>query len=171
MAARVVFLVGSSRGDGNTWGLLNKLDTTSQSKVIDISALDISYFDYEQRNANDDFIAVIEEVLKYDCIGFVSPVYWYTVSAQMKTFIDRFSDLLVSRKDLGRALAGKRTFLIATGGTDETLPQGMEDTVKLTSQYMGMKFQGSFYVKVPKVRIFDDDTLHSANSFIERALR
>ncbi|MCI5065774.1 NAD(P)H-dependent oxidoreductase [bacterium] len=105
---QLIFLIASSRRSGDTWSLLEQMNAVYQFPVIDISVLDISYFDYEHRNIDDDFITTIETILQYQIIGFVSPVYWYTVSAQMKTFIDRMSDLLSERKDLGRALAGKK---------------------------------------------------------------
>ena len=167
MDKRIVYLVASSRLDGNTWALLEHMNSLHQFKAIDLGARHISYFDYSHKNIDDEFIGTVEELLEFDTIGFVSPVYWYTVSAQMKTFIDRISDLLSERKDLGRALAGKNTFLIATGGTDDSLPQGMEDTIKLTSQYMDMKFLGSFYAKATGTREFLDGSLEDANKFLD----
>ena len=161
-------LVASSRGDGNTWSFLEKIKATDKCEILNLSELQISYFDYEQKNTGDDFLATIEEICAYRTIGFVSPVYWYTVSAQMKTFIDRLSDLLVSRKDLGRELAGKQTFLLATGATDDSLPQGMEDCIKLTSEYMDMQFLGSFYLKVRGERLFDEEQLSRASDFLQR---
>lgn len=161
-----VFLIGSSRSDGNTWHFLEHINTEFNYRVIDVSARSISYFDYEYQNIDDDFIPTIGELLAYSTIGFVSPVYWYTVSAQLKTFIDRFSDLLVKRKDLGRALAGKQTFLLATGGTDDVLPQGMEDCIKLTSEYMDMTFAGSFYAKACGEKRFATDDLERGIGFV-----
>ena len=141
-----------------------------QFKVVDISELNLSYFDYDHGNIDDDFIPTIEKILEYRTIGFVSPVYWHTISAQMKTFIDRISDLLSKRKDLGRALARKRTFLLASGSTDDELPQGMEDTIKLTSDYMDMEYLGSFYAKVVGEREYDQDTLERAESFLNKLI-
>lgn len=62
----------------------------------------------------------------------------------MKIFFDRFSDLITIRKDLGRSLKGKSTFLLATG-TDNEVPVGCEVPVERTSQYLDMEFRGSFY--------------------------
>lgn len=166
MKNKTIMLIGSSRRDGNTWSLIEHINSLYEFDTIDLTALNITYYDYQHANIGDDFIRTIEKVLRYDTIGFVSPVYWYTVSAQMKTFIDRISDLLSERKDLGRALAGKNTFLIATGATDEALPQGMEDVIKLTSKYIDMNFQGSFYAKVLRDGQFSDGTLKAALNFI-----
>lgn len=167
MENNILFLVGSSRRNGNTWRLLQHINSSQQYDTVDLTLLNISYYDYGQANLGDDFIPTIEKILQYDTIGFVSPVYWYTVSAQMKTFIDRISDLLTSRKDLGGALAGKSTFLLATGSTNEQLPQGMEDTIRLTSEYMAMSFRGSFYAKVSGEAQFSNKILDAATEFVK----
>lgn len=167
MSSSVVFIIGTSRKEGNTWQLLNHVNRAHQARVIDLSELNISYYDYDHKNIDDDFIGVVEEIQQYKTIGFVSPVYWYSVSAQMKAFIDRFSDLLTKRKDLGRALAGKNTFLLATGGTDEDLPKGMEDTIRLTSNYMDMEFLGSSYVLVKEDFEFSDTDLQNTQKFVD----
>ncbi len=148
--------------------LLDHLNVGFEFPLIDLSEKNISYFDYEARNADDDFLPVIEQVLEFEKIGFVSPLYWYTVSAQMKTFIDRLSDLLFFRKDLGRALAGKKTFLIASGNTDEVLPTSMSDVIRLSSQYMDMKYLGDFYSKAMKDGVFKEKSLSEGQQFLSR---
>ncbi len=171
MRNQLVFIVGTSRSDGNTWHLLNYINKDLGAKLIDLTELNISYFDYQQRNIDDDYIATIEEILKYDTIAFVSPMYWYTVSAQMKTFIDRFSDLLGSRKDLGRKLRGKKTFLVATGNTEERVNAGMEEPIKLTSEYLGMNYQGAFYTRVKNDLQIEPHILEQASNFVRSILQ
>ncbi len=42
---------------------------------------------------NDDMTVLIEKVLASDVIVFATPVYFYTMSAQMKVFIDRLTPI------------------------------------------------------------------------------
>lgn len=170
MTKRLAFVIGTSRSDGNTWHLLNHVKKGLNAKVIDLSLLNISYFDYQHRNINDDFVKTIEELLEIQTVGFVSPMYWYTVSAQMKTFIDRLSDLLGPRKDLGRKLRGKHTFLLATGNTEERLTVGMEEPIKLTSGYLGMHYQGAFYARFTEDLKIAPESLSDASSFVNRVV-
>lgn len=46
---------------------------------------------------------------------------------------------------MGRALAGKRVFLISTG-TDPELPKGFEVPFKRTSEYFSMEYMSALYV-------------------------
>jgi len=76
-----------------------------------------------------------------------TPVYWYTMSAQMKVFIDRLTDLITLRKDLGRMLHGKSLAVIASG-SDACLPEGFEFPFRLTCEYLRMKYIEAHYVQM-----------------------
>ena len=84
----------------------------------------------------------MEKILTYDAIILATPVYWYTMSAQMKIFIDRLSDCLRARKDIGKNLAGKHIFVLASYGT--SLPEYFDAPFRQTCQYMKMQYGGSF---------------------------
>jgi len=105
-----VVLFSSSRRNGNTGKLLDSVVGGGSVDIINLSALDISEYDYDHKNINDDFLPLIKKVLTYDKIIFASPVYWYSVTPTMKTFLDRISDLLdlPDLLDLGRQLRGKK---------------------------------------------------------------
>lgn len=167
MKSSTIFLIGTSRGDGNTWRVLNYANQNLNAPIINLAEKAISYFDYEHKNSTDDFLPTIEEILRYDTIGFVTPIYWYTVSAQMKTFLDRISDLLDFRKDLGRSLRGKNTFLLSTGYGEESLAIGASETIRLTSNYLGMNYKGSYYARVTKDLDVEPLELAHAKDFVE----
>jgi multimeric flavodoxin WrbA len=69
------------------------------------------------------------------------------MSGVLKTFFDRFSDLISTSIPVGRSLKGKATYLFCTG-SDDVLPQGFEIPLKKTSDYFEMNFKGSFYVRM-----------------------
>ena len=171
MSTSLAFLIGTSRNDGNTWKLLNQINAQFQAPIVDLGALNISFFDYQSRNLNDDFIPTIESLTSYSTIGFVSPMYWYSVSAQMKVFIDRLSDLLGPRKDLGRMLRDKRTFLLANGSSEPQITAGMEEVIGRTSEYLGMRYQGSFYARLEEGLAIDAETVRAATEFVDRVAR
>src|SRR3954462_13034926 len=105
-----VALFASSRRHGNTGQLMDRVAAELSIQVIDLSSKQISGFDYEHRNRDDDFEALIDEVLQFEQLIFASPVYWYAVCPPMKIFLDRLSDLLEVPELLakGRKLPGKR---------------------------------------------------------------
>jgi multimeric flavodoxin WrbA len=122
----------------------------------DLGALSIGYYSYDQRSS-DDFLPLIDRLLPYEIWVLATPLYWYTMSAQAKTFIDRLSDLLEADKSIGRQLRGKSLAVISSG-TDAQLPLHFDEPFRLTANYLGMKFLGTHYEQ------FDDRRMISANA-------
>ncbi len=139
-----VVIMGSSRSQGETRRAIdiafaNKLD------CFDLRTHTIAPYDYDYANKNDDFLGIIDQLLPRRAIIFATPVYWYAMSAQLKTFFDRFSDLVRVEKPKGRALAGKDIWLLTTC-TDATLPQGFEVPFHNTAKYLDMNYRGAAYL-------------------------
>ncbi|GLS91469.1 hypothetical protein GCM10007916_25380 [Psychromonas marina] len=80
-------------------------------------------------------------------IVFASPVYWYSMSGQLKVFFDRLSDLLTIEKELGRKLKGKQCSIIATG-FDKELPTCFVTPFEMTATYLHLEFKGFTYLSV-----------------------
>ena len=134
---------GSSRPHGHTYQVVQHLARMLPAQVVDLASLDISYYDYAHANAGDDFLSIAKAMTEADTIILTTPVYWYTMSAQMKTFLDRWSDLLTIRKDLGRALKGKSLALVSCGSSPEEVP-GFDMPFRETAGYMEMQYLGHF---------------------------
>ncbi len=139
-----VIIFGSSRSFGNTRKVIDEILGHSSIQLFDLNNFDISLFDYEHLNRNDDFIPLIEKLIAYDTWIIATPVYWYSMSTQHKIFFDRFSDLLRIRKDLGRKLRGKKLFVIAS--FQSSYPRGFEDTFDQICEYLGMEYLGSSFI-------------------------
>ncbi|MCH9814633.1 MAG: NAD(P)H-dependent oxidoreductase [Epsilonproteobacteria bacterium] len=138
-----VAIIGSARRDGNTGKLIDLIANELKIEVIDITSKNISAFDYEHKNIEDDFLPLMDQILKYDNIIFVSPVYWFSMSAQMKIFVDRLSDFL-SVEDLkiqGRKLRGKVGYVVATSISKE-IDDSFLDSFTKTFDYLGMGYGG-----------------------------
>ena len=144
----VTVIFGSARSDGNTAALVQYLNTKlgGQTKVCDLSKLVIEPFEYDRYDDRDDFRSVIDMMIQSKHIVFATPVYWYSMSATLKVFFDRLTDLLHDPNDRisGRTLAGRNVWLISTG-TDESLPPGFDVPFAQTAGYFTMKWRQSFY--------------------------
>ena len=116
-----IAVFASARRNGNTGKFIDWIADELGIDVIDLSEKEISPYDYDHKNINDDFLPLMRQLLEYDKIIFVTPVYWYGPSAQMKVFIDRTSDFLdlEELKDIGRRLRGKSAYIVCTSISDD----------------------------------------------------
>ena len=61
----------------------------------------------DYKNASDDFIELFLRWTQHEVIALASPVYWYAPSAQMKCFLDRWSDITRIHKNIKSRLEYK----------------------------------------------------------------
>ncbi len=141
-ASTPLVILGSSKSDGNTRKAVDLVIAGHPVEVVDLSKLNISYYDYDNANVGDDFIPLAEKMLRHDPLILATPVYWYSMSGIMKTFVDRWTDLITVRKDIGRKLKGKKIFLISTFAGE--FPAAFEDPFRLTSGYLDMDYAGCY---------------------------
>lgn len=140
-----VIIVGSSRVDGDTQKLANELSDALKFDVVSLSSYHISHYDYEHRNATDDFLQLIRHLInQYDTFVFATPVYWYAMSGVMKVFFDRINDLLEIDIVLGRRLRGKR-MAVVTCSIGNNLGENFWLPFMETASYLGMTYAGSLH--------------------------
>ncbi|MEE2690700.1 MAG: flavodoxin family protein [Pseudomonadota bacterium] len=146
--APVTVILGSSRRAGNTARLVDAVFRGEPAaRIVDLSGYDIAPYDYGHRHGTDDFLPLARDMAESDVVVFATPVYWYAMSAQMKTFFDRLSDLTRMDKPLGRSLAGKTMFLLATSSSP-SLPDGFETPFAETARYFGMTWGGALHAEM-----------------------
>lgn len=138
-----ILIMGSSRSDGQTLKAVQALLKSQNIPIIDLMALNIAHFDYSYENKNDDFLPLAEKMVRHNPIILATPIYWYTMSAMMKIFIDRWNDLCDIRKDIGKRLTNKELYVIASYGS--TIPKNFEDPFSHTCEYMDMHYKGCYY--------------------------
>lgn len=160
-------LLGSSRSRGNTRVVLEHVLGESGVEVVDLQQLRISPYDYDHRNRDDDFLALAERCTQAQTLVLATPVYWYSMSAWMKIFLDRLSDLLSIRKDLGRALADRRLFVIASSTTEEP-PEGFEIPFRLTAEYLDMRWGGFLHAYFENEGVLRPEDAERARQLGER---
>lgn len=135
-----VIILGSSNSNGETKKIVAFVSKRMNYPIIDLRTKNISEFDYEFKNRNDDFHPLIKNIVNnYDIIILATPVYWYTMSGIMKTFFDRISDCLKIEKEIGRKLKGMEMAVISCG-SDRELKNGFHMPFIETSKYLGMNY-------------------------------
>jgi len=136
-------LLSSSRRDGNTGQLMDRIAAALKIEVVDLTRQRLSPYDYAHRNRDDDFEPLVRHVLAHEQIIFATPIYWYAVSPAMKVFLDRLSDLL-ELPDLlaaGRRLRGKNAYVVCTSSGEEPSREFV-GAFRETFGYLGMHFAG-----------------------------
>jgi multimeric flavodoxin WrbA len=141
-----IALLGSSRRNGNTGQLLDRIATELNIEVVDLGQMRMSPYDYEHRNRGDDFEPLMKRVLEFDHIIVGSPVYWYSVSPPVKVFLDRITDYLDIPEllDDGRRLRGKTGHIVCTSIYDSA-PQSFLGALTATFEYLGMQIGGTVH--------------------------
>jgi len=141
-----IVIVGTNRDNSNTLRALKDHLDLINYELIELHKLKIEHYNYDQKQIiQDDFLEIANKMTAARNIVFATPVYWYSMSGIMKVFFDRFTDLITTSKPIGRALAGKSTFLFATG-TEAALPVGFEVPFQKTSDYFAMNYKGAQYI-------------------------
>lgn len=145
---KAIILQASARNDGNSSALAKQLSQVSSWPMIDINEYNISDFDYLHHNRSDDFLPLMKQLIaNYDCFVFVTPVYWYSMSGKLKTFLDRFTDLITIEKDTGRKLRSKQMAVVTTsqgGNLDEQFWLPFTET----ANYLGITYLGNLHTIV-----------------------
>jgi len=163
-----IAIIGSSRRSGNTGKLIDLIANELKIEVIDLNEKIITPFDYEHKNIDDDFLPLMQHVLKHDNIIFASPVYWYSMSAQMKVFIDRMSDFLSvdELKNIGRELRSKVGHVVSTSISDK-VDCSFIDSFTNTFDYLGMTIGTCIHVNCES-GFNPDDCRDDVCDFIEK---
>ncbi len=142
MENKKVIILGSARKNGNTTKIVDEISKEHEIDVINLSDYNISHYDYESKNREDDFLPLIRRILEeYDTLIFATPIYWYNMSGIMKVFFDRFSDLIRIEKETGRKLRGKKIGVISNSHDNE-IEDSFYIPFKKTADYLGMEYLG-----------------------------
>ncbi|MFT6320019.1 MAG: multimeric flavodoxin WrbA [Granulosicoccus sp.] len=153
MKKDILLIFGSARADGNTRTIADfLLEKMPNSELMNLQDFNFSGYDYEHKNAGDDFFKMAEHMLTFDKIIFCTPVYWYSMSSIMKRFLDRWSDLVTIRKEKGRGLAGKKLFALCCS-SDEEEHEGFFMPFEKTAGYLEMVYGGKVHTYVVDEKI------------------
>jgi multimeric flavodoxin WrbA len=81
---------------------------------------------------DDEMQTLYPLIRQADAIVYASPIYWFTVTAQMKLFMDRCYALGGSAEGVsGHGLAGKRIGVVLTYGGDDPFDSGAVNAIRM----------------------------------------
>jgi hypothetical protein len=146
-------ICGSARKGGNTCQAIDML-LDGKAEVVHLCQKTISYYDYAYGNRGDDFLPLAQQMTKHPVLFFATPVYWYSMSGQMKVFWDRMTDLMYHHKDVLKALRGKPVGLIVS--TSHPMPEEFPNPLQATCGYLGLDYQGCWEMRFGEDKTQDD---------------
>ncbi len=138
---KILLIQGSARVDGDTASLVNHICNDLEADIVTLADKSLGFYKYG-RTAEDDFIGIIRDfITNFDTMIMVTPIYWYTISGQLKVFLDRFTELLKDHKEMGRRLRGKSLALISCSNSDD-VSSYFEKPISASAEYLGMNYLG-----------------------------
>lgn len=147
MIREAVIILGSARSDGDTARVVANFKAQFPVDSIDLNHYVITPYDYLHKNKEDDFLPLIKDLIDtYSIFIFATPVYWYSMSAQLKIFIDRFTDLLTLEKPYGRLLAAKKMAVISCS-IGSAVPEYFYEPFKRTAAYLKMDYTADIHIQ------------------------
>jgi len=137
--------MGSARKNSDTEKLCNLVLDQVPFDIIDLLDYSISHYNYDGQYPKDDqFMELANRMVQYATLVFATPVYWYSMSSYLKVFLDRITDLTRIQRTVGRQLADKTMFMLATSASD-AMPEGFEVPFASTADYLHMKYGGAYF--------------------------
>jgi len=163
-------ILGSARRQSDTERYVKYVFESLPYQLIDLLDHNISVYKYDSDYPEgDDFEELAKAFIAHNTIVFATPVYWYTMSASMKTVFDRITDLVTIQKKMGRQLKGKSVFVLAVG-TDEDLPEGFEAPFRLTADYLNMHYKRAIYFSSKHLRA-ETENQSLRKAFIDEVIK
>ena len=133
---KILFMNSSPNREGNTYRIGEELLKDKEHDVLQMADYRISQ--YGQVFDDDEIKDVLKKIDECDVLVIGSPVYWYTVSGMLKTFIDRLYMLPEAE-----ALRGKKLYLFAQGSApNQDTVKSIEFLSNRLSYLMGMEVKG-----------------------------
>ncbi|CAL9494104.1 Putative NAD(P)H-dependent FMN-containing oxidoreductase YwqN [Streptomyces sp. enrichment culture] len=182
MTRRFLFVLGSARAEGNSELLARRaaeqLPSDVEQEWIDLTEHPVP--DFEDLRHDSDHVRptegnvarLLDSTLAATDIVIVSPLYWYSVSAQTKRYLDYWSGWLrTPGLDFKATLAGRTLWgVTALAHTQEVVADPLVGTLHNSAAYMGMRFGGVLLGNGSKPGdvLTDDAALTRAKTFFEQ---
>ncbi|RLL42790.1 flavodoxin family protein [Oceanobacillus piezotolerans] len=179
---KIAVIHGSTRINGNTEYLTYQAVPKEKGTHLYLRDYNIKPIIDERHTeegftkVDDDLNELIDRVLEHDIFLFSTPIYWYSMSGPMKTFLDRWSQILrdSAYPDFREDLKKKVAYLIAVGGDTPTI-KGLPlvQQFNYICQFYSMPFGGYVIGKAsrPGDIVHDKRALHQASLLLEKHLQ
>jgi multimeric flavodoxin WrbA len=132
---KILILKGSPRLKGNSSSLADQLAEGARSKGAEVESFDLHRMNIQACNAcdycqtveqfkcniEDDMQILYKKLDEATCLVIACPVYWFTINAQTKLFMDR---LYAMQSSSGLKVQNKKVAIILTYGDDDAFRSG-----------------------------------------------
>ena len=155
MEREILFILGSARHDGNTEHLARhaalSLPASVKQNWIHLLDQDLPFFEdirhHETRRysvTSESEKTLLDATLSASDIVIASPVYWYSVSAATKLYLDYWSGWMrLEGVDFKTRMASKTLWAISAFSDDDwSGAQPLIDTLRMSAEYMKMNWGG-----------------------------
>jgi multimeric flavodoxin WrbA len=157
MGKLVSIFKGSPRGKGNSSLLADQAAAGARATGAEVVTFSLHTMDIRPCDAcdicqetgvcvlKDDMQLLYPKLREAEAIVIASPIYWFTMSAQTKLFIDRWYALESSQ---GNALKGKQFGIILTYGDTDPYSSGAINAIRSFQdmfRYIGADIAGMVY--------------------------
>lgn len=164
MAKSVLIIKGSPRINGNSVTLANQVFAGAEQAGATVESINIAEMDIRPCDAcdvckesyagcivADDMQSLYPKLIQADVIVLAFPIYFFTINAQMKLFIDRWYAL---ENEQGYLLSGKQLALVFVYGDSDLYTSGGINaihTFESLSRYIGIEIAGMVYGTADKL--------------------
>jgi NAD(P)H-dependent FMN reductase len=115
---------------------------------------------------------LLDATLEATDIVLIAPLYWYSLPVQAKQYLDYWSAWLrTPNLNFRERMRGKTLWLIVVSSGEKAEAEPLEESIKLTAQYMDMKWGGMLYGTGSRPNDIQDDVraLQRAKTFFPAA--
>lgn len=155
---RFLFLLASARRDGNSEALARRaaesLPPSVEQRWLRMLDLDLPEFEDVRHSApgtyappEGDGEVLLESTLWASDLVMIAPLYWYSVPARAKNYLDHWSGWMrVPGVDFTARMAGKSMWAVsAISDEDRSVADPLVGTLVLTAKYMEMRWGGCLF--------------------------
>ncbi|TQF03860.1 NAD(P)H-dependent oxidoreductase [Kitasatospora acidiphila] len=179
-----LFLLASSRHDGNTELLARRaaeqLPAGTEQRWLRLGELPLAPFAdrrhdgegvYPQPEGHER--TLLEATLAATDLVIASPLYWYSVSADAKLYLDHWAGWMrVPGYDFRARMAGKTLWAVSASSTeDPAASDALVTTLRMSGEYLKMHWGGALlgYANQPGRVVEDEGAMARAKSFFSAA--
>lgn len=142
---KILIIKGSPRKNGNSAVLAGQVAAGAEAAGAEVESFYLHGMNIQPCDAcdfcqaeadtgcviNDDMQILYPKIREADAIVYASPIYWFTVSAQMKLFMDRCYSLGGGDEYVeAHGLAGKRIGIVLTYGGADPFDSGAVNAIR-----------------------------------------
>jgi multimeric flavodoxin WrbA len=185
MTRSFLFLLGSSRSDGNTEALARRaaeqLPADVEQRWLSLAEHPLPDFEDLRHDADhvrptgDNAALLLDATLAATDIVIASPLYWYSVSATVKRYLDHWSGWLrTPGLDFKDTLAGRTLWGVTVlAAPEQTYADPLVGMLGNSAAYMEMRFGGVLLGNGSKPGdvLNDIDALTRAKTFFDAGFK